>query len=237
MEQPPEPHVPHGYRVRRASEQSILWKIAPYTDRVDRNSDHSLSVHDYVEIPYDEYGVIDRKEFLTRLVGSVASDYHWDGSKMNTHHLVWPRRVYRPYDIDTPYTKITGEFRENPSLKIILPVDLHMYLHGVTEIPNMPDLDVMDQRNLEQRQVSSLFEAVRYDNLEDLSYEHLDKEMFRYALLLERLDHMEDGHVGLMPDREMLAALPLAESRQLLRHLARPIGFSACKACQQVFFA
>lgn len=237
IEKAPEPHVPHGYNVKRPSEASILWRIAPYTDLVDRNGKYSLTVHDYIETPYDEYGIIDKRTLLKRALGSVAGEYHWDGSHVDTHHLLWPRRAYKPDNLITPLSEITTEFRESPSLKLILPRDLHMYLHGATEIPKMPDLDVMEQYNLEQRQVSRLFEAVRYNNLDDLCYEHADKEMLRYALLLERLDRMEDGHVGLMPDRELLANLPLAESRQILRHLARSLGISACKACQRTFFA
>lgn len=101
----------------------------------------------------------------------------------------------------------------------------------------MPDLGVMEQYVFEQDQVSKLYGVVRYGGLSNVPLGPAEKELFRRKLLVEKLNHMEDGHLGFMPDREMLKEIPLAEARQILRHKAVPLGISACNACQKVFFA
>ena len=233
---PPEPSPPTPYTLRNASERSLLWRLADYTDLVERNNSHSITVNEYIETPYDEYGIIDRKLLFKRLLGSVASEYHWNGSFVGPHHLIWPRRAYSPAGTRTPSTKITSDFRESPSLKVTLPRELHDWLHYITPMPTMPDLDVMEQYILEQEQVSKLYGIVRYGGLSDVSFDPAKKELFRHAMMLDKLKTMEDGQVGLMPNREMLSQVPLAEARQILRHLALPLGISARRSCQQVFF-
>ena len=66
---------------------------------------------------------------------------------------------------------------------------------------------------------------------------HEQKEDYRLRRFHELLDEMDDGQVGLMPQREMLARMPLVEARAVIRSLARVQGLSNDPSCQRAFFA
>lgn len=232
----PEHLASDSYTVNQAAKSSLLWRLAPYTDLIEQTGPDSVAVRGRVETPYTEHGIVDRQTLFRRLLGSVASDYHWGGSFVGPHHLMWPQRAYCRPGVSRAKAKTTAHFRGNPSLKVILPRELHDYLHRVTEPPKAPESDVMEQYTLEQSQVSRLYSIIRPSGHMDKDLSFDDREDLRYALLLGKLEDMEDGQVGLMPDRELLARLPIAESRQILRHRALPLGISAHKACQRVFF-
>ena len=235
MAAPGESAPAHGYTAH-LNENSLLWRLADYSDIIRRGNNHTVTVDEYIETPYDEFGIINRQELFRRILGSVASEYHWEGSFAGPHHLMWPRAAYNYPNITRKDTPLTTTFRGSPSLKVILPRELHDYLHRVTEPPTMPDLDVMRQYNLEQAQVSRLYTTVYHASYADTPLTEEEKELVRQQRLLDKLETMEDGQLGLMPSRELLANLPLADSRRILRHRALPIGISAHRACQQVFF-
>lgn len=232
-----EPSMSTPYTIRHAPDSSLLWRIAEYTDLIERSDNHSVTVRDYVETPYNEFGIIDKQELFSRLLGSVASEYHWDGSFAGPHHLYWPRKHFNYPSVPRSREEVTARFRGSTSLKIILPRELHDYLHRITQLPDMPDFEVMEQYVLEQEQVHKLYNTVRFSSLEKIDASFDIKELIRYHSILEKLSTMEDGHVGLMPSRETLALAPVAESRQILRRLAQPMGISAHRACQKAFFS
>lgn len=218
-----------------------MWRLADYSDLIQRNNNHTITVLDQVETLYDPNGIIDRRALLRDVMGSVATEYHWGGmytgQYAGPHHLMWPRRNYlRPWDASINATT-AAQYRSSPTLQVILPRELHDYLHRVTEPPTMPAMDVMEQYNLEQSQVSILFSVISHASFRKLSLTDTEREALRLRVFHDRLNSMQEGSLGLMPDIATLASQPLIESRQQLRHLARPLGISASKACQQVFFA
>lgn len=102
----------------------------------------------------------------------------------------------------------------------------------------LPDKDIMEQYVLEQRQVQNLYDIIRFHGLHDLGgMAHDDKEAYRLERFRKRLTEMEDGYVGVMPSRELLATLPLHAARQAVRSLARVQGLSNDKASRKAFFS
>lgn len=225
-----------AYTIRNASDHSLLWRLAEHTDIITRNDNRSVTVQEYIETPYTEHGIVDKQELFRRLLGSVATDYHWEGSFAGPHHLMWPRTAYCYPAVSHQRAETTAHYRGCPSLKVILPRELHDFTHRVTEPPQVPDLDVMEQYLREQEQVRRLYATIYHANLADHDMTIEQKEALRMESFLRKLDAMEDGYVGLMPDKELLVAQPLSESRALLRHRALPLGISAHRACQKTFF-
>ena len=190
-----------------------------------------------IETPYLEHGIIDHRSLVRQVLGSVASDYQWQGSFVGPHHLMWPRRLYpHSHDATSP-EGIAAQYRSSPSLQIIIQREAHMYLHQVTEPPVRPSLEVMYQYNIEQAQIASLFSLLNGKTFHNEALPPGVLEDLRQRIFHDKLDHMQDGQVGLMPDREFLAQLELSDARTVLRRLARPLGISANKACQTVFYA
>jgi hypothetical protein len=226
-----------GYETRSNQENTLLWTLADHTDLIQRGANGTVRVLDIIDTPYGDHDIIDRKKLFSRILGSVASEYHWEGSYEGPHHLMWPRRFYYSPVVRKRESDEAARYRGSPSLKVILPRQLHDYLHRITLPPVPPSLEVMRQYNLEQEQVNRLYNTVSlksYSLATDLTFE--EKEMLRRESLLRKLEVMEDGQVGLMPDIATLAELPVAEIRQRLRHLARPLGISAHRAARRVFF-
>lgn len=224
----------HTFRTR---EGSLMWRLADYSDLVKRSRNNTITVIDKIPLNYDTYGILDKRDMFKQLLGSVATEYHWQGSYAGPHHLMWPRRAYQLPTAPGLTPDISSPFRESPTLKVILPRELHDYLHFVTEPPKMPSKEVMRQYTLEQTQITRLYNLVNRASLRTAPYDEDVKEALRTQRLHDGLSIMQDSQVGLMPDKQLLASLPLNESRRMLRHLAHPLGISAAKACQQVFFA
>lgn len=222
---------------KRVDGSSLLWRLADYTDLVKRGSDGTAKVIERIETPYNEFGIVDRKTLFRRLLGSIASDYRWQGHYEGPHHLMWSRTDYRLPNVHPAQVETFSRFRGSPTLKVRLPRELHDWLHRVTEPPTPPSLDVMRQYVHEQGQVHRLYNTVslsRY-NFEGLSFE--EKEKLRHDGLLRKLEEMSDGELGIMPEKERLAAMGLIAARRLLRHRTHPLGLSGSATCQKVFFS
>lgn len=191
---------------------------------------------DEIETPYDEYGIVDKRELFSRIIGSVAADHVWKGSYEGPHHIMWPRYAYQGISPQAFRPKAT-HFRGSPSLKIIIPRQMHDYLHFVTEPPAVPDKDVMVQYSLEQFNVQRLYDTIRFHGAL-----HLDKhtpeerERIRWETLLDKLDTMDDPQVGLMPEKESIVEAGITYARQALRAIARTQGLSNHPNCQNAFF-
>lgn len=217
---------PNVYLTQRLPETSLLWRLADYTSILERLPNNIMAVTSMIETPYTEYGIIDRKELFRRLLGSVASEYTWQGDYGGAHHLMWPRARYRRPHVLASHEATTMHFRGSPSLKVDLPRELHDYLHRVTEPPVAPPLEVMHQYNLEQLQIHRLYSTIKLT-----SYKHVDLplealERLRADGLERKLGEMEDGQIGLMPTRELLAAMSLEEARVFLYNRSHPLDIT-----------
>ena len=67
-----------GYETS-ASGARLLVRLASYTDHIELQGGRVV-VRSMVETPYNEFGIVDVRELFRRVLGSVASDYHWEGS-------------------------------------------------------------------------------------------------------------------------------------------------------------
>jgi hypothetical protein len=213
----------------------LFTRLLDYTDTIEQVGTQ-VRTREYIETPYKEHGIIDKQELLRRVMGSVSAEYYWGGSYAGPHHLMWPRKFYEGQGLGTR-RKIPMHFRSSQTLRVILPRDLHDYLHKVTEPPLAPDSDVMEQYYREQEQILHLYSVVRYHGLKDSPMTHEQKEHYRLLRLHEELEKLEEGQVGLLPDTELLASLSLHDARQILRSLARVQGLSNDSDCQMAFFS
>lgn len=181
-----------------------------------RRGETRARVDEYIEIPYNQHEIVDRRQLVNRIIGSVAVGYSWQNGS-NVHHVYWPARWYSRTN-DPAHNVIAEEFREAPSLKYSLPEQMHDYLHFTTQPPKTQVLDVMEQYNREQRQVSQLHQVfVDYANL---NIHEPNKRDYRkcWSRLLDLLDKMEDGHLGLMLSCEEIAAMKPENAFMYLRH-------------------
>ena len=214
--------------------ERLFARIAEQSDRLLVNGGR-VEVIEPIDTPYDEFGIVDKKELFRRILGSVSTDFYWGGSYVGPHHIMWPQADYAGEGLGAR-RKIPMKFRSSQSLRVIIPRDLHDYLHKITEPPKQPGIDTMEQYYQEQQTVLHLYDIVRYHGLSDLSISEQNKEQYRLHRLHDELGRIKDGQVGLLPDRELLASMELNEVRQTLRRLARVQGLSNDPACQEAFF-
>ncbi|QQS22268.1 hypothetical protein IPM09_01860 [Candidatus Saccharibacteria bacterium] len=227
------PKSTDGY-VCSAKSARLLSRLADHSDYVYVVGNRVV-VEKMIDTPYNEHGIVDTRELFRRVLGTVSTEYYWQGSYEGPHHIMWPRGWYRQ---KTDGKQIAMQFRNSPTLRLYLPRDLHDFTHKITDPPVPPSRDVMEQYILEQCQVQNLYDIVRFHGLHDLhGMAHDDKEAYRLERFRERLSEMEDGYVGVMPSREFLAALPLHTARQVVRSLARVQGLSNDKASRKAFFS
>ncbi|MGK2896166.1 MAG: hypothetical protein ACSLEY_00990 [Candidatus Saccharimonadales bacterium] len=215
-------------------EQSLA-PLATHSELLNRRNGQ-LIVLDKLETPVDEYGIPQPHLLIKDVLGSVAISRVWTGG-YDVHHVAWPEAAYHRYNDETE--SLTGSyFRGAAALKVRLPRQLHNYIHAVTEPSPMPSEDVMQQWIKEQRQVSRLYDTVSRKNLSDatdLSEEQ--REKYRFNNYRQKLDTMEDGELGLMPNREQLASIDIDQARRILRAIAKVRGFSNSRRQQRVFLA
>jgi hypothetical protein len=191
---------------------------------------------DKIDTPYDEYGIVDKRELLARVMGSVATNHIWKGTYEGPHHIMWPRYAYQMISPKSFRPRAT-HFRGSPSLKVILPRQLHDYLHIVTDPPVVPSNDVMMQYAKEQFQVQRLYDTIRFHGALHLDQKTPEeRENIQWQTMLDKLESMDEGQIGLMPDKEQLASAGIIFARQVLRTVARTQGLSNNTQCQQAFF-
>lgn len=214
-------------------EQRLLERISEHTGRLTIHGNRVV-VEEYIETPYDAFGLVDKQELFHRILGSVAN-FHWEGRYVGPHHIMWPRENYSGFGLGDR-RNIPKQFRGSTSLKMIIPRELHDYLHKITLPPELPSVDVMVRYIREQNDVNRLYDIVRYRGLKhfDMSFE--DKEVYRERRLMEELEQLPASSIGLMPDPETLAAMPFTEARQVLRSIARIQGLSNATSSQRAFF-
>lgn len=104
----------------------LFERIAEYTNQLTIHGNRVV-VEEYIETPYNKFGIIDKQELFRRILGSVA-DFHWEGDYKGPHHIMSPRENYSGFGLGED-RNIPQQFRGSKSLKAIIPRDLHDYLH------------------------------------------------------------------------------------------------------------
>ena len=194
---------------------------------------------DKFDIPLDEFGIPRRVQLMRQVLGTMEKYHYWTGYT-DVHHTAWPGSEYRRV-ISDEQELIGSAYRGAGSLKVRLPRQLHNYVHAITVPPPMPTFDVMRQYALEHSQVSRLYDTIKvtsYDdfpNLASLPYE--EQERLRAVAYQQKLERMQEGQLGLMPEREYLAGLEIAAARPVLRSIARVQGLTNARRSKRQFFA
>jgi hypothetical protein len=127
-------------------------------------------------------------------------------------------------------------YRGAAALKVRMPRPLHNYIHAVTEPPSTPDLDTMRQWTLEQRQVDRLYDTVSKGNMANMRIPEEQREKYRFSNFHKKLDEMDDGYLGLMPEKEYLTTITIDEARRTLHALARVRRIANSRSSQTRFF-
>ena len=112
-----------------------------------------VAVRYTIDTPVDELGIPDGPSIIKLVNSTVDPNYEWPGST-NVHHLCYPRRAYEA-------DPVAREFREGAGLMVRMPIQPHNLLHRLLNDFEMPDREVMVERNREQRQVDRLFKLGR----------------------------------------------------------------------------
>lgn len=192
---------------------------------------------DKIKTPIDTYGVPNRILLMRKVLGSVAMRHIWTGD-YDLHHVAWPRAAYAE-SADGPELGI--DYRNAPSLRITMPRQLHDYIHLVTTETAPPSTDVMRQYSLEHGQVGRLYDTVKSyktdEEIEKFGFSEAVSMAARLDSYHRKIELMQDGEIGIMPDREYLYNLDILEARRVLRSIARSNGFSNAKQSQRAFFA
>ncbi len=217
-------------------EQSLV-PLVEKTDLLHIGPSGKIQTTDLLETPLDEYGIPRRVELMRMVLGTLSVHHIWAG-EYDLHHAAWPGEQYRRIE-DGNYG-VGARYRGSGSLKVRLPRQLHNYVHKITIEPPMPPLDIMRQYALEHGQVNRLYDTIKltsyveYPKLNALSHE--DKEALRRKTLQKKLELMQDGEIGIMPQRELLSSMELNEARGVLRSIARAKGISNSRRSQRSFF-
>ncbi len=217
-------------------EQSLM-PLVEKTDLLHIGPTGKIQMTDLLETPLDEYGIPNRVELLRMVLGTLSVSHIWAG-EYDLHHAAWPGEQYRRLE-DGNYG-VGARYRGSGSLKVRLPRQLHNYVHKITAEPPMPPLEIMRQYALEHGQVNRLYDTVKltsyveYPKLDSLPHE--DKEALRQKTLHRKLKVMQEGQLGIMPQREQLLSMELNEARGVLRGIARAKGISNSRRSQRSFF-
>lgn len=183
----------------------------------------------FLDMPLDEYGRPDIATAVTTVASTIDNTYQWP-APTNIHHLAYDRAdYYNAGDLAIGY-------RESSSLMVAVSAQLHSLLHEVYKNPPMPPEEVMRQHVDEQRRVTTLFtigqRAVRFNKWSRIAerpssrllYQRMGETATFYRRLSEiesdafyrYLDTCDDGVLGVMPDTELLATMPLREAVTML---------------------
>ena len=126
---------------KNARSGRLFARLAGHTEYLEP-SGAGFRLREYIETPYDEFGIIDKRELFRRLLGSVSAGFYWGGSYEGPHHLLWLRSNYTSGSAQ-PQRPLSERFRGAPSLRVIVLRDLHDWLHEATQPPRVPSRDVM----------------------------------------------------------------------------------------------
>lgn len=95
---------------------------------------------DKLQVPYDEYGLVDDLALVKLVKTTISPDYIWTGQS-DKHHLYWAARRYYEHQLNTGTRAF--DFRELPNNQIRVPRIFHNWVHAITEQPVMPETEIM----------------------------------------------------------------------------------------------
>ena len=218
-------------------EPQTLAHLVEKSDLLTFGRDGKVVVVDKMQPELDEFGVPRRVAIVKNALATLATKHIWAG-KYDLHHLAYTQNDYRSIVYDEEL--IGSQYRGAAKLKVILPRQLHEYIHAIYEKPMMPSLGVMRELGREAIAVYDMYQTVRHDNyakfpdLRDLPLDAQDRK--RKDSLEKKLQNAPAPVFGIMPDREKLAQMELSDARKLLRSIARVISFSNKPQSQKQFF-
>ena len=113
---------------------------------------------DYRIVPRQtDKGLVDDKALIADVQATISPEYVWPG-KPDRHHLYWPRADYVTAHNLNPKAYL---FREHGSNVIRVQRVFHNWIHAISEIPPMPDPEVMQYTLRAWEVVGDFFGAVR----------------------------------------------------------------------------
>lgn len=176
------------------------------------------SITEKIEVPVDEYGIPDTKEFITQALEVIDEpDIVW-GGRYDLHHMAWPGYLYR--SIQTKRDTLAGSYyRGSNLLKVDGPRDLHEYLHRVAEEPTPPNLDVLDQFAMENKWLQGLRYLLRKDTIKVGDKHVLMAEQTKHERYLRAVERMPKSEFGILPNQELLMGYTLDEAKVAIRAL------------------
>jgi hypothetical protein len=99
-----------------------------------------------MKTPTDGRGFVDYGALLGYVDSLVKKDFIWS-SRMDIHHLQWESHRYNPVEFaDEEDPTIPQRFREIPFHKLLIPRQMHEFIHVVTLPPELPEFDEMKKR-------------------------------------------------------------------------------------------
>jgi hypothetical protein len=99
-----------------------------------------------IDTPTDERGFVDYGALLGHVDKLVDKDFIWS-SRLDIHHLQWEGHLYNPdhYEEEEDPT-IPQRFREIPFHKLLIPRQMHNFIHVITRPPEPPEYGEMKKR-------------------------------------------------------------------------------------------
>lgn len=108
-----------------------------------------------IEPPVDEDGLIDHNLLVETMRSLVDADYRWQAPFFDEHHLYWYAALYAAPRHPKP--ELAREFRNLPINKLWVPRQFHNFIHTVTKVPQVPDIEIMRREIKDFRRRSYLF--------------------------------------------------------------------------------
>mgnify|MGYP007051657688 CR=1 FL=1 len=174
----PDPRAPHN--------DLPPVEHAPILEDYWRLGERKFREKHAVETKTDERGFVDHVWLLEYIDSLVDEEYLWPHAK-DIHHLQWTGEEYEPYHFqDTPDPTVPNTFREIAFHKLLIPCQMHKFLHKVTLPPRPPDYEVMKKRVDAHAIAVSLFQAAERVISIERQHERLE--------LMERHDPRKHGH-------------------------------------------
>lgn len=223
-------------QVRHENDQSLapLVAISPLL-KVGRKN--RITCPDRLPTPVDEHGIPRRVELMRQVLSTIEAAHIWTG-EYDLHHMAWPATSYKSI-IDEDDYRTGSYYRGASSLKVIMPRQMHNYVHAITEPPELPDEDIMRAYALEHYDVYRLYHTVSlssYEDFPDLAELPFDaQEELRQRNYLRKLEQIHPGELGVLPDLGYLAALSAVEARPVLRGIAKVKGISNRRRHKKAF--
>lgn len=215
--------------------------LAPLVEKSDllKFTGTLIAVKDKLPTAVDQYGIPDRVAMMREVLGTIAGKHIWTGD-YDLHHVSWPRKNYVPF-VEEDGTKVGIGFRNAPALRLVMPRQMHEYVHTVTEPPMVPTLDVMRQFHLEHGQVGRLYDTIKsaktHEDIARYGFPRASSVDARRTAFRQKIEAMQDGQIGVMPKREHLYDMEIDEARRVLRSIARANGLSNSRKSYRSFFS